>query len=206
MNEVKKNLYTKIIGDVIAAIITAISTGLVTNYLTKKDIIEAISVRFDSVDDNMSYQQALEIVYNENKKLKNQNEELIKQNQNLAKKNEDAMNTIGQLHDVTFQNINLIINGIDSGYNDKAIIVNNETFYSQGFLQYIVDNQSISFENSKLFVGNVQTEDQMPVSLFEIAPLLLVIHYLKLQTKKIIMIMFIQKPLKLDQEIGAMRI
>lgn len=170
-------MHDTIKGSIIGALITVLGSILVyflgnfsTQSTIEKNTVETLSGYFNSVDKDMSYEQALQTIYKENITLKNEIIELKEQNQILAKANEDAMNTIGQLHDVAYQNLNLIINGIDSGYNDKVIIVNNETFYSQGFLQYIVDNQSISFENSKLFVGSVQTEDQMPVSLFELEP------------------------------------
>lgn len=102
--------------------------------------------------------------------IKSENEQLLEQNQILTKENEDAADTIKQMYNLDFQNINLVINGLDSGYSNKAIIVNDETYYSQGFLQFIVDNQPVSSNNSKLFIGNVQSEDKMPVSLFELKP------------------------------------
>lgn len=71
---------------------------------------------------------------------------------------------------VEYFNISLIINGIESGYVDRVAIINNETFYSIGFLKYLVDNQAVSSDTSKLFIGNVQSEDKMPVSLFELEP------------------------------------
>ena len=39
-----------------------------------------------------------------------------------------------------------------------------------GFLQYLVDNENISDNNKKLFIGDIQSEEQMPVSLFELEP------------------------------------
>ena len=160
-------------GSIIGALITVVGSILVFilgNFSTQDSIVESLSVRFDSVDDNMSYEQALQTIYEESEKLKLENEKLAEQNQILSKANEDATNTIQQMHKIDFQNLNLIINGIDSGYHNKAIVLGNETFYSQGFLQYIVDNQSVSFNNSKLFIGNVQSEDKMPVSLYELKP------------------------------------
>jgi hypothetical protein len=70
MNDFKKDLSVQIIGGITVAIVTAIITGLTTNHLTKKGIIEAISVRFDSVDENMSYEQALQSVYEDMERLK----------------------------------------------------------------------------------------------------------------------------------------
>lgn len=164
-------------GSIIGALITVVGSILVFvlgNFSTQSTIeektVKTLSGYFDSVDKDMSYAQALQTIYEENEKLKLENEKLTEQNEILTKDNEDATNIIKQMPNIDFQNINLIINGIDSGYCDQVIVLNNETFYSQGFLQYIVDNQSISFNNSKLFIGNVQSEDKMPVSLFELKP------------------------------------
>lgn len=134
------------------------------------EIVATESTYTDLINDMESLEKqykALEIQY-ENIKL--ENEQLIEQNQVLMKENEDAQNTIKQMYNLDFQNLNLVINGIDSGYSNKSIIVNDETYYSQGFLQFIVDNQPVSSNNSKLFIGNVQSEDKMPVSLFELKP------------------------------------
>ena len=164
-------------GSIIGAVITGIISLLIfflgnfsTQDAIEKNTVETLSRYFDSVDKDMSYEQTLQTIYKENVTLKSEISRLEEHNQNLAMANEEAMETIEQKYDVDFQNINLIINGIDSGYHDKAIIVNNETFYSQGFIQYIVDNHAISFENTKLFVGSVQAEDQMPIPLFELDP------------------------------------
>ena len=73
MSELKKDLLVQIISGIIVAIITAIATGIVTNYFTQKGIIEAISVRFDSVDSNMSYEQALQLVYEDMEQMKANN-------------------------------------------------------------------------------------------------------------------------------------
>ena len=164
-------------GSIIGAVITVAGSVLVfflgnfsTQDTIEKKTVETLSGYFDNIDKGMSYEQALQAVYKENENLKTQNSNLLEQNQDLTIENEDTKKDTSQKYDVDFQNINLIINGIDSGYHDKVIQINNELYYSQGFLQYIVDNQPISFENSKLFVGSVQSEDQMPISLFELKP------------------------------------
>lgn len=49
-------------GSIIGAIITVLGSILVFhlgNFSTQKSIVEALSVRFDSVDNDMSYEQAL---------------------------------------------------------------------------------------------------------------------------------------------------
>lgn len=159
------------------AAVGAIITGIVSfsifhfdNIETQKTIVDTLSQHFDSVDKNMSYEQALEAIYNEKENLKNDIISLQKKNQELTKSKEEISNIAGQKYDVTFQNMNLILNGIDSGYSSKVAIINNETFYSQDFLQYLVDNEAVSSNNSKLFIGSVQSEEYMPTSLFELTP------------------------------------
>lgn len=74
---------------------------------------------------------------------------------------------ISGMFNVDFQNLNLTINGIESGYNDRTATINNETFYSIGFMKYLVDNQAVSSDGVRLFIGDVQSEEMMPISLFD---------------------------------------
>lgn len=83
---------------------------------------------------------------------------------------EDLQSTIDSLYEVYFQNIVLTLNGIDSNYVDEVAVINNKQYYSIGFLQYLLDNQLVSSDASRLFIGNVQSEEKMPVSLFELEP------------------------------------
>ncbi len=70
---------------IISAIIGAIIAGMFSllvfhlgNFSTQESIVESLSVRFDSVDSNMSYEQALQIVYEEMEQLKANNSLLQK--------------------------------------------------------------------------------------------------------------------------------
>ncbi len=83
-----------------------------------------------------------------------------------AQETEQLQNSIENLYEVDFQNLTLTLNGIESDYADKVAVINNETFYSIGFLQYLVDNQAVSSDASRLFIGDVQSEERMPVLLF----------------------------------------
>ena len=63
----------QIIGAVVGAIITGLFSVLIFhlgNFSTQDSIVEALSVRFDSVDESMSYEQALQAVYEEVEQLK----------------------------------------------------------------------------------------------------------------------------------------
>lgn len=172
-------------GSIIGALITVVGSILVFilgNFSTQETIVESLSVRFDSVDSSMSYEQALETIYQENENLKNENEKYINElsglNEEISKVQSQSDNNLENLkqeyetkinskYDVDFQNINLIINGIDTKYNNKVAIINDEKYYSIGFLQYLVDNEKISDNNKKLFIGEIQSEEEMPISLFD---------------------------------------
>lgn len=109
-----------------------------------------------------------------NEEIKNNNEFLTTENRKIFdnlneanKKIEGLQNEVTNKYNVDFQNLNLIINGIESDYNDKAVVIDGETFYSLGFLKFIVDNEEVSSNNKRIFIGDVQSEEQMPVSLFD---------------------------------------
>ena len=70
-----------IIGAVVGAVITGLFSLLIFhlgNFSTQDSIVEALSVRFDSVDENMSYEQALQTVYEDMEQLKANNLDLQK--------------------------------------------------------------------------------------------------------------------------------
>lgn len=176
-------------GSIIGALITVVGSILVFvlgNFSTQSTIeektVETLSGYFDSVDKDMSYEQALQTIYRENERLKseinsysssltevnNQITELQSQkNQELENIKQQYDNDIQNKYDVKFQNTSLVINGISANYSDKVAIINNETYYSIGFLQYLVDNENVSENNKKLFIGDIQSEEQMPISLFD---------------------------------------
>ncbi len=72
-------------GQIIGAIIGAVIAGLFSllifhlgNFSTQKSIVESLSVRFDSVDNTMSYKQALQTIYEDMEQLKVNNAALEK--------------------------------------------------------------------------------------------------------------------------------
>lgn len=151
----------------------------------ERDTVQVLSEKFDSVEKDMSYEDALQAVFKENEQLKNEistyNSNLTEVNNQIgelqSQKNQEIENIKQQYenemeskYNVNFQNINLIIDGIDTKYNDRVAIINDEKYYSMGFLQYLVDNEKISDNNKNLFIGNIQSEEQMPISLFDLKP------------------------------------
>ena len=179
-------------GSIIGALITGGISLLIFflgNFSTQSTIeektVETLSGYFNSVDKDMSYEQALQTIYKENENLKieidsynsslneanHQITELQAQSsQELENMKQQYDNEIQKKYDVDFQNISLILNGISTIYSDKVAIINNETYYSIGFLQYLVNSENISENNKKLFIGEIQSEEQMPISLFDLEP------------------------------------
>lgn len=177
-------------GSIIGALITVVGSILVFvlgNFSTQSTIeektVETLSGYFDSVNKDMSYEQALQTVYKENEQLKEENNSYIsslieannqivelqsQKNQELENMKQQYNNEIQNKYDVDFQNTSLILNGISANYSDKVAIINNETYYSIGFLQYLVDSGNVSEKNKKLFIGDIQSEEQMPISLFDL--------------------------------------
>lgn len=129
--------------------------------VTESDYTELIEQNKTLQNENRTYISDLEDANKKITELQNEN------NSELVQLKQQYNNEINSKYDVDFQNINLIINGIDTKYNNKVAIINNETFYSMGFLQYLVDNENISENNKKLFIGDIQSEEQMPISLFD---------------------------------------
>ncbi len=132
--------------------------------VTESDYTELIEQNKTLQNENRTYISYLE---DANKKI---TELQTKNNSELEQIKQQYDNEINSKYDVDYQNINLIINGIDTKYNNKVAIINGESFYSIGFLQYLVDNEKISDNNKKLFIGDIQSEEQMPISLFDLNP------------------------------------
>lgn len=111
--------------------------------------------------DYVDLEKQNELLLNENTTLRTQNSSYLQENKELKQNNISK-------YDIDFQNINLVLNGIETNYNDKVAIINDETYYSIGFLQYLVDSEKVSSNTSKLFIGDIQSDEDMPVSLFSL--------------------------------------
>lgn len=112
-----------IIGAVIGAVIAGIISILIFflgNFETQKTIVDTLSQRFDTVDKNMSYEQALEAIYNEKELLKNNINSLNIQVNNL---NEELNKKETKINNLTSQEeINKIIQNATDYWNDSNFI------------------------------------------------------------------------------------
>ena len=152
--------YVNVIGDGNTITVNDVKS-LAESYIKLQDQYDELQNQNNFLlSENVKYNEELQVANNKISELSSETDQEVRQLQNQ----------ISQMYNVDFQNISLTLNGIDSGYVNRTATINNETFYSMGFLQYLVDNQAVSSNNSRLFIGNVQSEEQMPVSLFDLEP------------------------------------
>lgn len=71
----KEQVTSAVVGAIIAGLFSLLIFHL-GNFSTQKSIVESLSVRFDSVDSTMSYEQALQTLYEEMEQLKTDNNTL----------------------------------------------------------------------------------------------------------------------------------
>jgi len=125
-------------GSIIGALITGVISFLIFilgNFSTQDSIVESLSVRFDSVDTNMSYEQALQAIYEEVEQLKVNNATLEKSinesktdNATLQSENEHLQSEIDSLKNASnrSEQIALAESYASSGNYEVAIPILNE--------------------------------------------------------------------------------
>lgn len=122
----------------------------------QETIVEELSTYFDFVDDNMSYKQALQAVYEESQ----QKDEIIRDlNQQIATIEADSKNEINKLNNqmedlelqisntpnFEFKNPSLIFDGlkIQNKINKSILVLNNSIYYSENILNLMLQNEPV---------------------------------------------------------------
>lgn len=161
----------QIIGAVVGAIIAGLFSVLIFhlgNFSTQESIVESLSVRFDSVDESMSYEQALQSIYEEVEQLKANNTTLEKSlgesNTNystLQSENENLLSEIESLKnkDNRIEQIALAESYASSGNYEIAIPILNEitekTEDVNALLkEYITNYESSIISNAESLANN----------------------------------------------------
>ena len=137
-----------------AAIISAIITGLLSalvsvlifflgNFSTQATIVETLSGYFDSVDKDMSYEQALQTIYAEAKQ-KDEEISILKQ------QNADYENRISRIPDFEFKDPMLIADGlkVQDHVDQSMVVIDNKNYFSQGLLNVVLKNM-LSYDGSQ---------------------------------------------------------
>lgn len=141
----------QIVGAVVGAIITGLFSVLIFhlgNFSTQESIVESLSVRFDSVDESMSYEQALQAIYQERESDKNEIESLNKQ----------------------IDDLNLTINDLNAEIDKKQLEISNQE--SQEEINKIIQNATDYWNNSDYIqsltlLKNSKTKSEDIKSLYE---------------------------------------
>ncbi|MBQ9886719.1 MAG: NPCBM/NEW2 domain-containing protein [Lachnospiraceae bacterium] len=101
--EGKKVLITAI-ATIIAGVLGAVAGGVVTHIMDQKtiekSIVEILSEKFDSVDENMSYRTALENIYEDSKEKGEMISSLTEEKQSLEDKNNESENNNKELQSI----------------------------------------------------------------------------------------------------------
>lgn len=143
----------KIKGEIIGALITTLGSVIIfflgnfsTQATLEKNTVETLSEYFDSIDKDMSYEQALQTVYEDSKR---KDEEISK----LSVKSEDYQNQISSTPNFEFKNPTLITDGlkVQDSINKSVIVVDNKNYYSEGILNLVLENK-LSYDSTKNIV------------------------------------------------------
>lgn len=159
----KAQIISAIVGAVIAGIFSLLIFHL-GNFSTQKSIVESLSVRFDSVDSSMSYQQALEVIYQERETYKKEIESLKIQLNELNIKVSDQQAEIDQQN--SEEEISKIIQdatkyGSSFDYVQALSILNNVKNKTTE-IEVLINEYSQKYESSIVEqVNNLKTEEKL---------------------------------------------
>lgn len=166
MNKSRDNFGKELFKAIIIAIVTAIVTGVVTNYFTKENIIEAICTRFNFVDEKMSYEQALESIYQETESSKNEikslNQKINEQNKLINEQNSliTQQNSADEI-DSIIQNATQFWNEFD--YPQSLILLKNSKTRSEDievlYTKYSNEYVSILLSEADLCISQRRYEE-----------------------------------------------
>ena len=150
-------------GSIIGALITGVISFLIFilgNFSTQDSIVESLSVRFDSVDSSMSYEQALQAIYEEVERLKVNNATLKKSineskadNATLQSENENLHSEIDSLKNASnrSEQIALAESYASLGNYEVAIPILNEITEKTDDVNALLKDYITNYESSIIF-------------------------------------------------------
>ena len=156
MNNTNENAYKggilKIITGILVPIFCVLLTYFLTDTSTQATIVERLSVYFDVVDKNMSYEQAIQALREDSKELVNANLQLKAQNIDLQNKVSDTPN-------IEFKNPDIIADGlkVQESANKAVLVIDNKNYYSEDMVNQMLKYKFIySSEQNTLFYNTKQ--------------------------------------------------
>lgn len=159
----KEQVISAIVGAVIAGLFSLLIFHL-GNFSTQESIVESLSVRFDSVDSNMSYKQALEIIYQEKTNDKKEIESLNAQLSELNKKLSDQQFEIDQQN--SEKEINKIIQNATEYGNSfnylQALSILNNVENKTSEIELLKNDYTQKYESTIIEqANNLKTEERL---------------------------------------------
>lgn len=159
-NNANKDIVWRI-ASLIVPIVCVFLTYFLTNASAQSTIVKRLAVNFDFVDKTMSFEQALQAVYEESKQKEELINELKKQDFISNQEKDDIINSLNQqinelnehivaLQDqisnapnLEFVDSTLISDGlkIQDRLNKSLIVVDNTKYYSEGLLNLLLKNR-----------------------------------------------------------------
>lgn len=148
----KKLPITEILSVFIAmlSIIVSIFLHFDTKRSTQHDIVKALSERYESVDQEMSYEEALETVDREIEKLNNENSLILKENEDLKQE----ITVLKNEYD-TSEKISIADSYAKSGNYDIAISLLNSITNKTEDIDSLLENYTLNYEIS--VITNAET-------------------------------------------------
>lgn len=155
---------------VISAIIGAVAMGMVEFALNRiendeisREAVERLSDYFDVVDTDMSYEKALQAVYEEVQILKDENKSLSNQVEEQTVLADDLNSRISEIsaeiENVQYKTPSLVISGesIDTPLRDFVAVIEGKNYYLETFLNSFILDEKISMKD-----GTLSYMDSMP--------------------------------------------
>ena len=154
-------------GSIIGALITGVVSLLIFilgNFSTQDSIVQSLSVRFDSVDSSMSYEQALQAIYEEVEQLKSINITLEKRINDssmnyatLQAENESLQSEINSLKNASnrSEQIALAESYASSGNYEVAIPILNEISVKTDDVNALLKDYTTNYET--LIISNAES-------------------------------------------------
>lgn len=182
-------------GSIIGALITVVGSILVFvlgNFSTQDSIVESLSVRFDSVDNTMSYEQALQAIYEEVEQLKADNTSLEKSlgesNTNystLQSENENLLLEIESLKNANNRSEQIVLaeSYASTGNYEVAIPILNEITEKSEDInallkEYITNYESSIISNAESLANNGNYDEATTLINEALKIVQTVLHYL----------------------------
>lgn len=138
----RREFIWKVLNVIVISILCVILTYVLTNKSNRVAFVEGLSIYFDVVDENMSYEQAI-------KEIREVSDDLKDKNIQLEKQVEDLKEQVSEIPSFEMKSPALISEGlkIQEEVNNSLIILNSMNYYSQNILDMVLNN-SFLYDNA----------------------------------------------------------